>query len=482
MKKRIAAAALAAVLVCGIIGLRPKAVGLAYAGVALGVLAFNLLGVMSGQYDDVAEGIGCFVESGVEGWQKAFVGSENTPSWFVSGWQQIYDTCASWFDSGEITISADGKVDLTYDQFLVLYGQIIGISSDTVVDFKSKYDYQFLSADITKPIAFDSLPLNDVYAKTVIGQSFAPVYFNDDICIFGAGYLYVHITQGEYLCSVRYLPNLDRSTFYNVVGISCSTSVTSFADYLTQHQIYGIVSLNRVYGSYISSGVQTDKDQELTSCYVFRNGKLTVQAISDLDIDLSSLNSGLVTSTGDYYNFVHGITSCSSSEVIPGLDDLSDVLPLDKTKNPTLEVDTDPSIVNPDDAITVKDVPGNPDMTLTEYKAQLKLDIDIPSIISTKFPFCIPYDLIRILGVFVADPVAPVFRIPISTDPSQLEPFKGNQTIGNIPEDFEPMFEIDEELVIDLSVVPLVQPICYTVFIVGFIVLLIHITPKMINH
>ena len=79
MKKRIAAAALAAVLVCGIIGLRPKAVGLASAGVALGVLAFNLLGVMSGQYDDVAEGIGCFVESGVEGWQKAFVGSENTP-------------------------------------------------------------------------------------------------------------------------------------------------------------------------------------------------------------------------------------------------------------------------------------------------------------------------------------------------------------------------------------------------------------------
>ena len=193
------------------------------------------------------------------------------------------------------------------------------------------------------------------------------------------------------------------------------------------------------------------------------------------------MNSGLVTTIGDFQLFLKSIQGYSSTVTAP-LDDLSDVLPLDKTKNPTLEVDTDPSIVNPDDAITVKDVPGNPDMTLTEYKAQLKLDIDIPSIISTKFPFCIPYDLIRILGVFVADPVAPVFRIPISTDPSQLEPFKGNQTIGNIPEDFEPMFEIDEELVIDLSVVPLVQPICYTVFIVGFIVLLIHITPKMINH
>ena len=36
------------------------------------------------------------------------------------------------------------------------------------------------------------------------------------------------------------------------------------------------------------------------------------------------------------------------------LDDLSGVLPLDKTKDPTLEVDTDPSIVIPTDAVTVE--------------------------------------------------------------------------------------------------------------------------------
>ena len=75
------------------------------------------------------------------------------------------------------------------------------------------------------------------------------------------------------------------------------------------------------------------------------------------------------------------------------------------------------------------------------------------------------------MSVLGADPVAPVFRIPISTDMKNLE-----------PEDFEPMFEIDEELVIDLSCIPLVQPICYTVFIISFVVLLIYITPKMINH
>ena len=111
-----------------------------------------------------------------------------------------------------------------------------------------------------------------------------------------------------------------------------------------------------------------------------------------------------------------------------------------------------------------------------------RLDIDIPSLIASKFPFCIPFDLIRIMSVLGADPVAPVFRIPISTDMKNLEPFAGNQTIGEIPEDFEPLFEIDEELVIDLSCIPLVQPICYTVFIISFVVLLIYITPKMINH
>ena len=184
MKKRIAAAALAAVLVCGIIGLRPKAVGLASAGVALGVLAFNLLGVMSGQYDDVAEGIDCFVESGVEGWQKAYVGSENTPSWFVSGWQQIYDTCAGWFDSGEITISADGKVDLTYDQYMQLYHQMIKSVGKPSLEFESAYKCGFFSADLSQPILVGDLPHISEFFNTQSGQSFTAVWYNDDCIVF----------------------------------------------------------------------------------------------------------------------------------------------------------------------------------------------------------------------------------------------------------------------------------------------------------
>ena len=64
MKKRIVAAALAAVLVCGIIGLRPKATGAAVAIGSIGVAAYVVLMTMiqnSDVYDDIlASGIDYF--------------------------------------------------------------------------------------------------------------------------------------------------------------------------------------------------------------------------------------------------------------------------------------------------------------------------------------------------------------------------------------------------------------------------------------
>ena len=143
---------------------------------------------------------------------------------------------------------------------------------------------------------------------------------------------------------------------------------------------------------------------------------------------------------------------------------------------------------NPDKDIPISDqigvsIPNVGDFTLSELQGDLDIDIEVPSIIVDKFPFCIPFDFVRFLGILCADPVAPVFRIPISTHPDNLEQWKGNQTIGDyIDPDSPPLFDIDEEIVIDLSVIPLVQPICYTCFIVGFIFLLLHITPKMIQH
>ena len=472
MKKRIAAAALAAVLVCGIIGLRPKAAGGAVAAIgSIGIAAYYLMMTLI----DNSDAVGNVIENNIE-----FFSSPDSP--WNKGWNYINHQLQSWFDSGEITISADGKVDLTYDQYMQLYHQMIKSVGKPSLEFESAYKCGFFSADLSQPILVGDLPHISEFFNTQSGQSFTAVWYNDDCIVFP---LFCTIINSFEVNNTRFSQWMNRQVT-NRFQLSATPNGDTvvggggeFDDLVKKYapSVY-MPSPSMFQYSYEYYGNHLFKF-EPTSCFLYKNGSLTYTSLSDIDV--SEMVSGLISTTGEYGDFLKSIDGFSVSSTAP-LDDLSDVLPLDKTKNPTLEVDTDPSIVNPDDAITVKDVPGTPEMTLTEYKAQLKLDIDIPSIISTKFPFCIPYDLIRILGVFVADPVAPVFRIPISTDPAQLEPFKGNQTIGNIPEDFEPMFEIDEELVIDLSVVPLVQPICYTVFIVGFIVLLIHITPKMINH
>ena len=63
MKKRIAAAALAAVLVCGIIGLRPKAVGGAVAAIgSIGIAAYYLMMTLI----DNSDALGNVIEDNIE--------------------------------------------------------------------------------------------------------------------------------------------------------------------------------------------------------------------------------------------------------------------------------------------------------------------------------------------------------------------------------------------------------------------------------
>ena len=500
MKKRIAAAALAAVLVCGIIGLRPKASGAAAGAIiGIGVLAFNLLGVMTGQYDDVAEGIGCFIDNGVEGWQKAFVGTESTPSWFVSGWQQIYNQCSSWFESGEITADGD-KFTMSYAQYLELCDLVGKKAGHLEIDLGTNISYKVFLYDHTTPLRLAGAPNTSAFYNTydsasANGCTYLPIYYNDSEIYFSSWYFNINVYALENIAPDRYhyrganyirLYQINNANF--ATSLKFSNSNSAFGDSASS------IMMDKDFSIYFDYNVSPcyyfGRGYNLTETYGYKYNDMWFKYDSDTGkfetltnstLNKVDLSAGYVACDGPGENLIRDIKRFSAT-VVSDIDDLSDYLPLDKTRNPTLVIDTDPSIAHPDDAVLVTDVPGNPDMTLEEYKANTRLDIDIPSLICTKFPFCIPYDMIRILGVFCADPKAPVFRIPISTDPSQLEPFRGNQTIGDIPDDFEPMFEIDEELVIDLSVIPLVQPICYTVFIVGFVLLLIHITPKMINH
>lgn len=56
--------------------------------------------------------------------------------------------------------------------------------------------------------------------------------------------------------------------------------------------------------------------------------------------------------------------------------------------------------------VDIPDVPIVPDLPSNA-------DLSLPQLIITKFPFCIPFDLAHMIGLLAADPVEPVFRIPI---------------------------------------------------------------------
>ena len=85
-----------------------------------------------------------------------------------------------------------------------------------------------------------------------------------------------------------------------------------------------------------------------------------------------------------------------------------------------------------------------------------------------KFPFCLPFDLYRIVTLFVRTPKEPVFTLPIQTT---IDSFGMNQSI-------------DEEIILDLTVfqingVDIVQVVLQFSILVGFVIMLIKITTKL---
>lgn len=98
-------------------------------------------------------------------------------------------------------------------------------------------------------------------------------------------------------------------------------------------------------------------------------------------------------------------------------------------------------------------------------------DIDIPdsdSIID-KFPFSLPFDLYRLLTIFVAEEKKPIFTVPIQTS------FGWSDIEVNVDESFTLDFTQFQ-----IGGVDIVQCLIRTSFYVLFVAFLIKITPKMI--
>lgn len=100
-------------------------------------------------------------------------------------------------------------------------------------------------------------------------------------------------------------------------------------------------------------------------------------------------------------------------------------------------------------------------------------DIDTPDsdTIIDKFPFSLPFDLYRILTIFVVPEQKPVFKFPIET----------TITNGGLN------YKIDEEIEVDLTRFQfmgqdIVRLVLRSTFYVGFVIMLIHVTSKFIKH
>ncbi len=99
-------------------------------------------------------------------------------------------------------------------------------------------------------------------------------------------------------------------------------------------------------------------------------------------------------------------------------------------------------------------------------------DVDIPDsdTIIDKFPFSLPFDLYRLLTIFVAEEKKPIFTVPIQTS------FGWSDIEVNVDESFTLDFTQFQICGVDI-----VQCLIRTSFYILFVAFLIKITPKMIH-
>lgn len=106
----------------------------------------------------------------------------------------------------------NGQIKLTYDQFHSLYGQVVSAISNLDVEFQTDYDYLFLDVDLSKTFAGTDLPLINGFFNASNGQSYAPVFFNDNKIIFSDTFFFFFGRGSSYLVTLILTSRCSRLT------------------------------------------------------------------------------------------------------------------------------------------------------------------------------------------------------------------------------------------------------------------------------
>ncbi len=223
-----------------------------------------------------------------------------------------------------------------------------------------------------------------------------------------------------------------------------------------------------------SGTVQSDKSFSYNSVYTNASGISSFSGISDYRnvgiIEMTSYQSFITAYQNSQLTIQSESVAVSETPTEQELKNQGYILP---GVTPGINVDGDAASISlsEDGTKTISNVKTG-EAEIVETPANVG-DLDFPdsNTIIDKFPFSLPFDLYNILTIFVYPEEKPIFKFPIKT----------TITNGGLN------YEVDEEIVIDLTQfqfmgVDIVRLVLRTGVYIGFVLFLIHITPKLIKH
>ncbi len=340
MKKRIIAILLSVSVFCFSFGLGNRQASAAAAGTiaalgTIGALAFELLGVMNGNYDNTANAIGSILNGIPEGAKLTFYGDDiinpftgevvyHEDGLWQTGVASIASALQDMFDNGEIT-EVDGQIKLTYDQYKKIYDELWEIAPKPGVDFESNYSAFFIDFEgLPYQYPFPALPNASYYLNVEPGESYAACYYNDEKIVF-SDYYFDFLYQPDnrqihYLLQRAYCKN---GIIREYIGGLSTSGNASFITSIFENPA-NCFTLNSFSSVVLSTFNGNNYNYESSNCFVFSDGTLTYTPISE--VDLSDCKFGMVSTSADYAGFLSSLTGYAAVEG-SDLNDLSDVLP-----------------------------------------------------------------------------------------------------------------------------------------------------------